>query len=74
MATGGVDFFSVFFFFSSARRGRGFLFLSFSRVFSGFPSVFPSFSPRFLVVLNYKKTRENYEKTMRKRKKTTGKL
>ena len=42
-------------------------FLGFSRVFllfsPRFPLVFSSFSLRFLVVLKYKKTRENYEKT-----------
>ena len=36
------------------RRGRGFLFLSFSYFFSGFPSVFPSFSRCFLFVSSFK--------------------
>jgi hypothetical protein len=59
----------------TTRRGRGFLFLSFSRVFllssvflsfsSRFPLVFSLFSHSFLIVLNYKKNRENYEKAKR---------
>ena len=71
--------------YNSRRRGRGFLFLSFSLVFSslvfllyillGFPSFshcFLSYSPRFLIVSNHKKTREIIRvKARNKRLRTT---